>query len=64
MNAGPLLRVRGLALTAEGGERRRTITTGTDLDLRKGETSIGLIATHRSVAARCSLRLEPRFSAR
>ena len=57
----PLLSVRNLAIWAEEAGRRRMITTGTDLDLARGETIaiVGESGSGKSLTAKAIARLLP-----
>ncbi len=57
----PLLRVRNLAIWSEDAGQRRLITTGTDLDLAKGETVaiVGESGSGKSLTAKAIARLLP-----
>ena len=62
MNAqSPLLRVRNLAIWSEDAGQRRLITTGTDLDLAKGESValVGESGSGKSLTAKAIARLLP-----
>jgi len=57
----PLLSVRNLSISADDAGRRRMITTGTDLDLGRGETIaiVGESGSGKSLTAKAIARLLP-----
>jgi peptide/nickel transport system ATP-binding protein len=57
----PLLAVRNLSISAGEGRARRTITTGTDLDLKRGEAIaiVGESGSGKSLTAKAIARLLP-----
>ena len=59
--SSPLLRVRNLAIRSEDAGQRRQITTGTDLDLGRGETValVGESGSGKSLTAKAIARLLP-----
>jgi peptide/nickel transport system ATP-binding protein len=59
--SAPLLELRGLRIWSGSGASRRTITTGTDLDLGRGQTVgiVGESGSGKSLTARAIIRLLP-----